>query len=97
MTPLEAAPPMGPLYVFEIIGFLDLRSQVKAFVMTVPNSFVLSITSMSSLHYGSACAHFIRKTFFLQSWPYYTHFCRQMPHKSMVETRNCLNQQEIKF
>ena len=50
-----------------------------------------------SVHYGSACAHFIEKTFFLQSGSYYTHFCRQMPRKSMAKTRNYLNQQEIRF
>ena len=35
--------------------------------------------------------------FLLQSGSYYTPFCRQMPPKSMMETRNYKNQQEIKF
>ena len=50
-----------------------------------------------TMHYGSACAHFIEKTFFLQSGSYYTHFSRQIPRKSVVKTRNYLNQQEIRF
>ena len=42
----------------------------------------------------SMCS-FHRKNILLQSGSPYTHFCHQMPHKSMVETRNFINQQEI--
>ena len=47
--------------------------------------------------FGHTCAHLIGIFVLLQSGSPYNHFCHQKMHKSMVETRNCINQQEIKF